>query len=158
MVSTALATKLRTMAGRSSLARALKVVAIWLPLWLGPVALLYLFLGGDNVFTRLSVFFSQVAVFSFGGAYAVLAYVAQQAVDDRRLFSDRERSETPLPVTSRTTPLPCRSRSNAVPVCGAMRSLRVLWGSAPVPAAARRAAASGCRSRPLAPCPARRPR
>ena len=93
--------------------RALKVVAIWLPLWLGPVALLYLFLGGDNVFTRLSVFFSQVAVFSFGGAYAVLAYVAQQAVDDRRLFSDRERSETPLPVTSRTTPLPCRSRSSA---------------------------------------------
>jgi chromate transporter len=64
-----------------SLGRAIKVVAIWLPLWLGPVALLYLFLGGDNVFTRLSVFFSQVAVFSFGGAYAVLAYVAQQAVE-----------------------------------------------------------------------------
>jgi chromate transporter len=64
-----------------SLARALAVVAIWLPLWLGPVALLYLFLGGDNIFTRLSVFFSEVAVFSFGGAYAVLAYVAQQAVE-----------------------------------------------------------------------------
>jgi chromate transporter len=62
-------------------ARAIKVVAIWLPLWLGPVALLYLFLGGESVFTRLSVFFSQVAVFSFGGAYAVLAYVAQQAVE-----------------------------------------------------------------------------
>jgi chromate transporter len=64
-----------------SLARAAKVVAIWLPLWLGPVALLFLFLGGDNIFTRLSVFFSEVAVFSFGGAYAVLAYVAQQAVE-----------------------------------------------------------------------------
>jgi chromate transporter len=64
-----------------SLAGAIKVVAIWLPLWLAPVALLYLFLGGDNIFTRLSVFFSQVAVFSFGGAYAVLAYVAQQAVE-----------------------------------------------------------------------------
>ena len=64
-----------------SLARAIKVVAVWLPLWLVPVALLYLFLGGENVFTRLSVFFSQVAVFSFGGAYAVLAYVAQQAVE-----------------------------------------------------------------------------
>ena len=66
---------------RPSLGRAIKVVAIWLPLWLVPVVLLYLFLGGDNVFTRLSVFFSQVAVFSFGGAYAVLAYVAQQAVE-----------------------------------------------------------------------------
>jgi len=66
---------------RPSLARAIKVVAIWLPLWLGPVALLLIFLGPDDVFARLSVFFSQVAVVSFGGAYAVLAYVAQQAVE-----------------------------------------------------------------------------
>ncbi len=66
---------------RPSLARAVKVVAVWLPLWLGPVVLLFVFLGGDNIFTRLSVFFSEVAVFSFGGAYAVLAYVAQQAVE-----------------------------------------------------------------------------
>jgi chromate transporter len=64
-----------------SLARAIKVVTVWLPLWLGPVVLLIWQLGGDNIFTRLSVFFSQVAVVSFGGAYAVLAYVAQQAVE-----------------------------------------------------------------------------
>ena len=64
-----------------SLARAARVVATWLPLWLGPVALLFLFLGPDHIFTRLSVFFSEVAVVSFGGAYAVLAYVAQQAVE-----------------------------------------------------------------------------
>jgi chromate transporter len=64
-----------------SLARAVNVVAVWLPLWLGPVALLFVFLGPDNLFTRLSVFFSEVAVVSFGGAYAVLAYVAQQAVE-----------------------------------------------------------------------------
>src|SRR3954453_3255070 len=64
-----------------SLARAMKVVAIWGPLWLVPVVLLFLTLGADNVFTRLAVFFSQVAVVSFGGAYAVLAYVAQQAVE-----------------------------------------------------------------------------
>jgi len=66
---------------RPSLAQAVKVVATWLPLWLGPVALLFLCLGSDNIFTRLSVFFSEVAVVSFGGAYAVLAYVAQQAVE-----------------------------------------------------------------------------
>jgi chromate transporter len=66
---------------RPSLARAIKVVSIWLPLWLGPVAALYLFFGPDNIFTQLSVFFSKVAVVSFGGAYAVLAYVAQQAVE-----------------------------------------------------------------------------
>jgi chromate transporter len=64
-----------------SLAGAIKVVCIWLPLWLAPVVLLLISLGHDNVFTRLSIFFSQVAVVSFGGAYAVLAYVAQQAVE-----------------------------------------------------------------------------
>jgi chromate transporter len=64
-----------------SLAGAMKVVAVWLPLWLVPVALLFLALGPDDVFTRLAVFFSQVAVVGFGGAYAVLAYVAQQAVE-----------------------------------------------------------------------------
>ncbi len=39
-------------------------------------------LGGDNVFTQIAIFFSQMAVVTFGGAYAVLAYVAQQAVDN----------------------------------------------------------------------------
>jgi chromate transporter len=66
---------------RPSLARAIGVIAVWLPLWLGPVALLLILLGPDNIFARLSVFFSQVAVVSFGGAYAVLAYVAQEAVE-----------------------------------------------------------------------------
>jgi chromate transporter len=65
---------------RPSFSRAIAVVATWLPLWLGPTALLFQLFGPDNVFTRLSVFFSEVAVVSFGGAYAVLAYVAQEAV------------------------------------------------------------------------------
>jgi chromate transporter len=64
-----------------SLARAMKVVAVWAPLWLGPIVLLFLALGPEHIFTRLTIFFSQVAVVSFGGAYAVLAYVAQQAVE-----------------------------------------------------------------------------
>jgi chromate transporter len=46
------------------------------------VAALYLALGGDNVFTKIAIFFSQMAVVTFGGAYAVLAYVAQQAVEN----------------------------------------------------------------------------
>jgi chromate transporter len=61
-------------------ARAVRVASVWLPLWLGPVALLLVFAGADNVFSRLAVFFSEVAVVTFGGAYAVLAYVAQEAV------------------------------------------------------------------------------
>ena len=66
---------------RPSFARAMRVIATWVPLWLGPVAPLLILFGPDNIFTRLSVFFSEVAVVSFGGAYAVLAYVAQEAVE-----------------------------------------------------------------------------
>jgi chromate transporter len=51
-----------------------------LVLWLTPVAALVLFAGPDSVFTDIAVFFSQMAVVTFGGAYAVLAYVAQEAV------------------------------------------------------------------------------
>jgi chromate transporter len=59
---------------------ALRTLAIWLPLWLVPVALLVLALGADHVFSQIALFFSQMAVVTFGGAYAVLAYVAQEAV------------------------------------------------------------------------------
>lgn len=64
-----------------SLDRALRAVAVWGGLWLAPVLLLGLVLGWDNVYSRIAVFFSKMAVVTFGGAYAVLAYVAQQAVE-----------------------------------------------------------------------------
>jgi chromate transporter len=66
---------------RPSLAWSLKISAVFLVLWCGPVLALFLLLGGHNVFTDIAVFFSKMAVVTFGGAYAVLAYVAQQAVD-----------------------------------------------------------------------------
>ncbi|MEK9722396.1 MAG: chromate efflux transporter [Rhodospirillaceae bacterium] len=62
-------------------ARAFGVCAIFLVLWLAPVAALFALMGGTNVFTEIAVFFSKMAVVTFGGAYAVLAYVAQAAVD-----------------------------------------------------------------------------
>jgi chromate transporter len=55
--------------------------AVWLFLWLVPVAALIIMLGEGSVFTQIATFFSTMAVVTFGGAYAVLAYVAQQAVD-----------------------------------------------------------------------------
>jgi len=61
--------------------QALRVVAVWLPIWLGPVALLWAVTGPDSVWTHVGAFFSSMAVVTFGGAYAVLAYVAQAAVD-----------------------------------------------------------------------------
>ena len=49
-------------------------------LWLVPVALLYRWLGAGNVYVQEAMFFSKVAVVTFGGAYAVLSYMAQQTV------------------------------------------------------------------------------
>ena len=45
---------------------------LFLILWLTPVAALLLVLGPDQVFTRLALFFRQMAIVTFGGAYAVL--------------------------------------------------------------------------------------
>ena len=59
-----------------------RAALIFLLLWLAPVAALFLFLGRGDVFTEIALFFSRMAVVTFGGAYAVLAYVAQQAVDN----------------------------------------------------------------------------
>jgi chromate transporter len=65
---------------RPNLAWSLKISGALLFLWLAPVALILALFGPDDVFSRIAVFFSQMAVVTFGGAYAVLAYVAQEAV------------------------------------------------------------------------------
>jgi chromate transporter len=67
---------------RPTVARALRASSIWLALWLIPVIALLIALGRDNVFSEIALFFSKMAVVTFGGAYAVLAYVAQQAVEN----------------------------------------------------------------------------
>lgn len=66
---------------RPTVLRALKVSAICLVLWLVPVTALLIAFGQDNVFSQIALFFSKMAMVTFGGAYAVLAYVAQQAVE-----------------------------------------------------------------------------
>ena len=62
---------------RPNLRWSLWISGVFLSLWLLPVAVLLVLLGPDNVFSKIAVFFSQMAVVTFGGAYAVLAYVAQ---------------------------------------------------------------------------------
>ena len=61
-------------------AATLRTTAVWLAIWLLPLAALAVVLGSDHVLTQIGWFFSKLAVVSFGGAYAVLAYVAQDAV------------------------------------------------------------------------------
>jgi chromate transporter len=58
----------------------LRAVAVWAAIWAAPMALVLLTLGRDHVLWHIGVFFSQLAVVTFGGAYAVLAYMAQEAV------------------------------------------------------------------------------
>lgn len=50
-------------------------------LWVGTVAGLYLLAGNDNIYTMIAVFFTKLAIVTFGGAYAVLSYMAQHAVE-----------------------------------------------------------------------------
>lgn len=57
-----------------------RLMAVWLPVWFAPVVVVGLLAGWDSVFAQLGVFFSWLAVVTFGGAYAVLAYVAEAAV------------------------------------------------------------------------------
>lgn len=64
-----------------ALSHSIKTVAVWGTLWLAPVLALFLVLGRDSVYFQIASFFSRAAVVTFGGAYAVLAYIAQSAVD-----------------------------------------------------------------------------
>jgi chromate transporter len=66
---------------RPSGRRAVLILAIGLVAWFGPVAVAALAFGRSSIFVDQGVFFSGAAIVTFGGAYAVLAYVAQQAVD-----------------------------------------------------------------------------
>ena len=75
---------------RPTVAGSLKVSAVWLALWLVPVAVVLALFGTENVFSHIAVFFSKMAMVTFGGAYAVLAYVAQQAVETYRWLGPGE--------------------------------------------------------------------
>src|SRR3954470_16680537 len=75
---------------RPTMARALRVSALWLALWLAPPLLVLFALGGGSVYTQIGAFFSKMAAVTFGGAYAVLAYVAQQAVEHYRWLEPGE--------------------------------------------------------------------
>jgi chromate transporter len=75
---------------RANPSRTLRVAAVWLTLWLVPVLALIAGLGSADVFSQIAIFFSKMALVTFGGAYAVLAYVAQQAANYYHWVSPRE--------------------------------------------------------------------
>jgi chromate transporter len=65
-----------------TLKRGLQVIAVCGGLWIAPIVVLVLIFGRSSVYPGIAAFFSEMAVVTFGGAYAVLAYVAQAAVYD----------------------------------------------------------------------------
>jgi chromate transporter len=65
---------------QANLGRALRVSALWLALWLTPILIVGAVRGWDSTIFKEGLFFSKAAVVTFGGAYAVLPYVAQQAL------------------------------------------------------------------------------
>ncbi len=69
-----------SVARRPSLGATLRTVVLWLLIWWGPVLVILATNGSGSVFSQIAVFFSKLAVVTFGGAYAVLAYMAQEAV------------------------------------------------------------------------------
>jgi chromate transporter len=62
------------------LAQVLRTLAIWLAVWIVPLLAVAAVFGADHVLAQLAIFFSKLAVVTFGGAYAVLAYMAQEVV------------------------------------------------------------------------------
>jgi chromate transporter len=62
-------------------ARTRVAALILLFLWLAPVLIIYALAGSGSVWSEIATFFSKMAVVTFGGAYAVLAYVAQAGVE-----------------------------------------------------------------------------
>jgi chromate transporter len=67
---------------KPSLRRALTISVIWIVVWALPLTLAGIFLGSQHTVFREGIFFSKAAVVTFGGAYAVLPYVSQQAVEN----------------------------------------------------------------------------
>jgi chromate transporter len=69
---------------------ATRAAVVGIGLWWAPVALAIALLGTEHVFTDIGLFFSKLAVVSFGGAYALLSYMAQEAVETYRWMSAPE--------------------------------------------------------------------
>ncbi|MEZ0303919.1 MAG: chromate efflux transporter [Hyphomicrobiaceae bacterium] len=68
----------------------LRTVAIWLVIWVVPLLLVAATFGRGHVLTEIGWFFSKLAVVTFGGAYAVLAYMAQDVVEHYRWLTPGE--------------------------------------------------------------------
>ncbi len=101
-------------------------VSLWASVWLVPLALIAMILGPDHVLTQLGVFFSKLAVVTFGGAYAVLAYMAQAAVETKGWLSAKEMIDGLA--LAETTPGPLILVTEFVGYFAGLRGTGSVWG------------------------------
>jgi chromate transporter len=113
-------------ATRPSVSSLFSTVALWAAIWLIPLGLLALTLGPNHVLTTIGVFFSQLAVVTFGGAYAVLAYMAQAAVENHDWLKAPEMIDG-LGLAE-TTPGPLILVTEFVGYLAASRQMGSIWG------------------------------
>ena len=109
-----------------SLAALGATVALWAAIWLVPLAALALFLGPHHVLTEIGVFFSKLAVVTFGGAYAVLSYMAQAAVEQKGWLKAPEMIDGLA--LAETTPGPLILVTQFVGYLAALRNMGGIWG------------------------------
>ncbi len=102
-----------------------RTVAIWGAIWLVPLATLALTLGPHHVLTEVGVFFSKLAVVTFGGAYAVLSYMAQAAVEQQGWLTAPEMIDGLA--LAETTPGPLILVTQFVGFFAAAREMGSLW-------------------------------
>ena len=69
------------LAARALAWRTGRTIAVWAAIWAAPLILVWMLLGPDHRLAEVGAFFARLAVVTFGGAYAVLAYMAQEAVN-----------------------------------------------------------------------------
>lgn len=108
------------------LAPMFRTALLWAAVWLVPLALIAALLGLDDAFTRIAVFFSKLAVVTFGGAYAVLSYMAQAAVERENWLSAAEMIDGLA--LAETTPGPLILVTQFVGYFAAFRETGSVWG------------------------------
>ena len=101
-------------------------VGVWAAIWLVPLATLAIVLGPDHVLTEIGVFFSKLAVVTFGGAYAVLSYMAQAAVEQKGWLTAPEMIDGLA--LAETTPGPLILVTQFVGYLAAFREMGSIWG------------------------------
>jgi chromate transporter len=101
-------------------------MALWGAIWLVPLAALALLLGPHHVLTEVGVFFSTLALVTFGGAYAVLAYMAQAAVETQGWLSATEMMDGLA--LAETTPGPLILVTQFVGYFAGLREMGSVWG------------------------------